>query len=241
MARSRVVNLANFDQFTAINVLSDPGHIGGPVIIPNCVQVVFSWGIPGGKTAHNVLYGRSTGIPAPSVAQAQAIFSQLTTGAQWTALATHLVTTASFVSVTLTSVHSAGQPSFVSTGALVPGTNASAQALPSETALATTLRTALRGPQNRGRFYITGFGTDQMAAGNTVLGSLVTDQTAWSNTILAALSAQSYTWVIGQPARAAYTGSTGTQHPARLATSQPVTTILVRDNHWDSQRRRGLK
>ena len=241
MSRSRVLRVDSIEQFLAINVLTDPGRIAGPVVIPNCVQVVLNWVVPGGKTAHNVLYGRAVGVPAPTVAQAQAIFSALSTGSAWTALAGHIHVNTTFTGVTLTSVHSAGQPSFASTGAAVPGTNASAQALPSEVALTTTLRTAQRGISNRGRFYLTGFGTDQMAAGNTALATLVTDLQTWANTITGALSAQSYTWVIGQPARAQYTGSTGTVHPARNAGSVPVSAAVVRDNHWDSQRRRGLK
>lgn len=240
MARSRVLRLENLQQFTAINVLSDPGHVGGPIVIPNCVQVLLTWSVPGGKVAHNVLYGRSAGVPAPSVAQAQGIFSALTTGAQWTAMSSHMVNT-TFNSVTLTSVHSAGQPSFVSTGLAVPTTGTDPQALPSEMAVCVTLRTGSRGVANRGRMYLTGFGNAQVTTGNVILAACVTDVQNWAGTILTALSAQSYTWVIGQPARAAYTGSTGTQHPARIANSVPVTSIIVRDNHWDSQRRRGLK
>lgn len=240
MARSRIIRLDTAQQFAAINVLSDPGHIGGPVVIPFCAQILLTWTVPGGKTAHNVLYGRNPGIPAPSVSQAQAIFAGLSTGAQWTALASHLVTTTSFVSVTVTSVHTAGQPSFVSTGTAVSGSNA-AQALPSEVAACVTLRTNLRGPANRGRMYLTGWAIDQTASGNLMLASMVTDLTAWANTIKTVLAAQGYTWVIGQPARAAYTGSTGTEHPARAAGAVDVGTVLMRDNRWDSQRRRGLK
>lgn len=240
MARSRILRLENLQQFAAINVLSDPGHIGGPIVIPNCVQVLLTWSVAGGKLAHNVLYGRAAGVPAPSIAQAQAIFSGLTTGAQWTAFAGHLSSVVSLNSITLTSVHQAGLPSFVSTGANVPGTGG-AVALPSEVAIAVTLRTGSRGVANRGRMYITGYDTAQVIAGNIILATCVTDTSAWANTILTQLANQSYTWVIGQPARAAYVGSSGTQHPARLAGSVPITSILVRDNHWDSQRRRGLK
>lgn len=240
MARSRVVNLANLEQFAAVNVLSDPGHIGGPIVIPNCTQVVLTWSQADGKQAHNVLYARSAGVPTPSVAQAQALFAAMTTGAAWTAIQAAISTTTALQRVTLTSVHTAGQPSFDSTGAAVAGTDATAP-LPNEVAICITLRTAGRGPSNRGRMYIPGLCSDDLAAGNVILAGLLTNFGNWANGFIAIFSGQSLTWVVGNPARAAYTGITGTQHPARPAGSVPITAALVRDNHWDSQRRRGLK
>lgn len=236
-----LVRIDQLQQFAAVNLLSDPGAVGGPVVIPFAVQVVLNWSIAGGKTGHNVLYGRSTGVPAPTVAQAQSIFSALTTGGLWTSFATHLANVVSLTGVTLTSVHSAGQPSFVSTGAGVAGTNA-AVAMPSEMAVCVTLRTALRGASNRGRMYIPGYAVDQVIAGNLISATCVTDTAAWANNIRTVLSAQSYTWAIGQRERVAYIGNTGTAHPARAANcSVDVTSAIVRDNRWDSQRRRGLR
>jgi hypothetical protein len=197
--------------------------------------------VPGGKVGHNVLYGRTTGVPNPSVAQAQAIFSGLTTGGLWTALATHLFTSTQLLSVTLTSVHTAGLPSFVSTGGAVSGSDV-AQALPSESAVCVTLKSNFRGPSNRGRMYITGYGNDSVSSGNLISPTTVTDTAAWANNIKSVLAAQSLTWCIGQRDRAAYLGSTGTQHPARAANANiDIQSAIVRDNHWDSQRRRGLK
>lgn len=236
-----LVRLDQLQQFAAVNLLSDPGEVGGPVVIPFATQVVLNWSVAGGKTAHNVLYGRNTGVPAPSVSQAQAIFSALTTGSLWTALATHLSNVVSLTGVTLTSVHTAGLPSFSSTGASVPGSNA-AIALPSEVAFCITLRSNGRGAQNRGRMYIPGYATDQVIAGNLVSATAVSDTAAWANNIRTVLGAQNLTWAIGQKQRAEYIGSTGTLHPARAANCNvDVTQAVARDNRWDSQRRRGLK
>src|SRR5215470_958672 len=120
----RMLRLDQVQQFTAINVLSDPGAAGGPIVVPNCVQIVFQWTQASGKVAHNVLYGRAGGIPSPTVAQAQAIFSALSSGAQWTALSGFLHSATAFSAVTLRSVHAAFQPIVQSTGAAVPGTGA---------------------------------------------------------------------------------------------------------------------
>lgn len=240
MARSRIVNLANFDQFTAINVLSDPGVIGGPVVIPNCIQVVLNWTQDDGKAAHNVLYARSAGVPNPTVADAEAIRAGLVAGTPWSNLARDLATTTALASVSVMSVHTAGQPIFLSTGPSTPGTDATG-ALPNEVAIVATLRTALRGAQNRGRMFVPGFAKDTVAAGNVIGPAVVTDVATWANNIISVISGRSWTWVIGQKARAQYTGSTGTVHPARPAGSVPITSAVVRDNHFDSMRRRGLK
>jgi hypothetical protein len=240
MARSRIVNIDMLQQFTAVNFMSDPGEIGGPVVIPNCTQVVLNWTLADGKSAHNVMYGRSAGVPNPTVAMADAIFAALGTGAQAVALLASIATTCAMSGVTLRSVHTANLPMIASTAAAKPGTDATI-ALPNEVAAVVTLRTALTGPQNRGRLFIPGFASDTIGVGNVISPATVTALQNWANTIIAALSGQALTLVIGQRARQAYTGITGTAHPERQAGSQVVTSTPVRDNHWDTVRRRGLR
>ena len=240
MSRSRVVNLANFQQFTAINFLSDPGALGGAKIVPSCAQITLSWVLAGGKTGHNVMTGRYTGAFAGSVAQANAILAALNLGTPATTLMTHMAPSTFMSAVSIRDINSANQPLVVSTGAVTGGTGAGV-ALPNEVSLCITLHTALAGRANRGRMYIPGWHAAAVAADNTAIPAVVTDLQAWANTVQNAFNASGYQMVIGQPARAAYTGSTGTAHPARVASSVTVQSLLVRDNHWDSQRRRGLK
>lgn len=237
---SPIIRLDQAQQFAAINVLSDPGAIGGPVIVPSCAQIVLGWALESGKTGRNVLYGRYTGAFAGSSAQATAIIQALTTGAAWTALQGFLATNTILSTVQIRDVNSAGNPFIPNTSGGGTGSSAS-PALPNEVAMAITMRTARTGPQNRGRMFVPGWATNALGAGNVLAGAGVTALGNWAGTISGALSAQGYVWVIGQRARAAYTGSTGTQHPARPANSVPITAAVVRDNHWDSQRRRGLK
>lgn len=240
MARSRIVNLANLSQFTAINVLSDPGHVGGPKVAPNCAEIKLVWIQEDGKNANNVLTGRYTGGFAGSVAQADAIITALTTGAAWTALAGFLATSTTLAGVFIRDINTAGNAYILNSASGKPGTSAS-PALPNETAVVVSLKTSKTGPQNRGRLYIPGFATNAMGAGNIVAAAAITAINNWANTIPTALTAQGYQWSIAQPARNAYIGSTGTSHPARAATSIAITSQATRDNHWDSQRRRGLK
>jgi hypothetical protein len=240
MARSRIVNLANFEQFTAINLLSDPGHIGGPKIIPNAAEIRLRFTLEDGKVGHIVTCGGYAGTFAGTVAQANAIFAALGTGAQWSALAAFLATTTAFAGVDIRDLNSAGNPYISSTAAASPGTSAST-ALPNEVAAVITLLTAKTGPQNRGRMYVPGWATNALGAGNVIAAAAQSALGAWSGQFAGAYSAQGYVHSIAQPARAAYTGSSGTQHPARVATKIAVTSTALKDNHWDSQRRRGLK
>ena len=235
-----IIKLDQFQQFAAINVLSDPGHIGGPVVIPNHVQIHILWSLAGGKTARNVLYGRAAGVPSPTPTQAEAIRSALTSGAAWTALAAQLSTATSLTAVNLRSVHTANQPFVPSTGSATPGT-AAGIALPNEVAVCVTLRTAGVGQANRGRVYLPGFAVSTVVVDNSFSGAVITAAQTWVQGFTSIFAGQGYTWVIGQPARQSYTGSTGTLHPARSATSIPVSSAICRDNHFDSQRRRGLR
>lgn len=240
MARNRIVNLANFEQFAAINVLADPGAIGGPKLIPSCAEIDLVWGMAGGKTAHNVLTGRYTGAFAGSVAQANTMLTALVTGVPAGAFLSHIATSAGLGALTIRDLAVADAPVIQATAPGALGTGAGV-ALPNEVAVVVTKHTALAGRANRGRMYIPGWTVAAVNADNTVLAAAVTDLQAWANTIQNALNSAGYQLVIGQPARAAYIGSTGTSHPARPAGSITVQSLLVRDNHFDSQRRRGLK
>lgn len=237
----RVIAIDQLQQFTAVQLLSDPGAIGGPVVIPQCAQVALKFVLDDAKLAHCVLVGRYAGTFAGSVAQANAIHTALSTGAQWTALAAFLAAApTSFAGVEIRDVNTPNNPVIASTTTAQPGTSAS-PALPNEVALAATLRTNLTGKANRGRFYLPGWATNALGTGNVVAQAAITAYQNWCNTVMGAFSSNGYTLVVGQRARAAYIGSTGTSHPARPAGSVSVTQIQVRDNHWDSQRRRGLK
>ena len=237
---SPIVRLENFQQFAAVDLRADPGAIGGPKIVPQCAEVVLLFNVESGKTAHVVLNGRYAGAYAGTVAQAGQIHTALSTGAAWLALDDYLSTSTSFIGVTLRNIAQADLPIVASVTAPTAGTSASA-ALPSEMAAVITKRTAFTGPSGRGRAYIPGFATNALGAGNVIAAAAVTALQNWANTINGALAAAGYTHVLALPARQAYIGSTGTAHPARAATTRDVTSTPVRDNHWDNQRRRGLR
>jgi|tagenome__1003787_1003787.scaffolds.fasta_scaffold20527198_2 hypothetical protein len=240
MSRGRTYSLDSFQQFTAINVLLDPGVIGGPVVIPNGIRIIIRWNLANGKVARNVLGGLVAGGFNPTTAVAQAIYAGISTGGTWTALAAQLSTTTFIAGVDLLDIRAANLPLVSSTGAPVPGTAAGAPH-PSETSLVVTLRTGRTGPSGRGRLYMPPFSQLTQAVGDFAGTTTVTAVQNWAANVQSVLSGQSITPALALPARAAYTGISGTAHPARAASMLPITSSLVRDNHWDSQRRRGLK
>jgi hypothetical protein len=238
---TRFVRLDQVQQFAAINVLSDLGLDGGPIVIPLTWQVGFEWTTASGKRAHNVLYGTAAAGFNPTVSTVNAMMSVLTTGTQWANLAAQLAPTTAFAALTIKDVRTEHKPVLPSTNPPVPGTSATAE-MPDEVALCITFRTADTGPGNRGRIYIPGWSATALAAGNVASPTAVSALNAWAQTIASCFSGSGLTLALGLRHRNAYTSPiTGTDFPERQAVGKPVTIITVRDNHWDSQRRRGLR
>jgi len=237
----KLVRLEDLQQFTAVNVLSDGGAIGGPVVIPQAAQIILTWQLTNGRSAVNVLYGRYSGTYPGSTTVANAIKSGITTGALWTAMAAHLATGAGLMKVGLRDVNTVSQPLVESSATVVPGTS-TGSALPDEVAICITLRTNLTGPGNRGRFYIPGWASTAIGTAGVIAPAAVTAAQNWADGgVRVTINANQFTMVLGQQARQAYTGSTGTQHPARAAATLPINGCFCRDNHWDTIRKRGLK
>ena len=208
--------------------------------IPQCIEVVLAWTLEDGKTAHNVLHGRYSGSYPGTVAMANALLTGLTTGTAWTNMATFMSTTSGLVVLTLRDLNLPNQPLISNTAPGALGTSVSA-ALPNETAIVITLRTAKAGRAFRGRIYVPGWATNGLGSGNVIAAALVTDINAWANTIPTVFTSQGLTFAIGQHSRVAYTSPIGTPHPKRDPTTVDITSQSVKDNHWDTIRRRGLK
>lgn len=237
---SPIVSLDNLQQFAAVNLLSDPGYDRSDHRIPNTAQITLLWGMEDGKVAHNVLYGQYQGGFAGSQAQCNAILTQLATGNNWTALAGFLATSTILTGVLIRDRNAEDQPIIPSSVAGAAGTSPSA-ALPNEVAAVVTKRTAFTGQAHRGRIYIPGWATNALGTGNVIAAGAVTALNNWASIIAGVLQSQGYLFGIGHPHRVAYQSANGTQHAERPAGFVPITAVTVRDNHWDSQRRRGLR
>jgi hypothetical protein len=235
-----IVRLDMLQQFAAVNLLSDPGAIAGPKIAPNCVQVTLIWSLTDGKEGRNVLTARYAPPFLGTVTMANALLAAF--GASLTSRGVDVFQpiTGALSAVHLRDINIAFQPIIESTGPAHAGTSIST-ALPDETAIVLTLRTGQTGPANRGRMYVPSWASNAVAAGGVIAEAVLEALNPWAVDITAALAAEGLQWAIAQPARQAYTGSTGREHPARAAASALVTQAITRDNHWDTQRRRGLK
>jgi hypothetical protein len=217
--------------------LPDLGAIPGPVVIPDCFQVMLRWTLINGKTVDNVLHGIVSGGVVANSALAQAIYAHIIASAAWTAYKPYINENVTLDGVDLRDVRAANGPIVSSTGAATPGTGV-LLALPPEVALVVTLRTDFAGPGFRGRVYLGGFDSAGLAAGGTALAGLVTAAVGFMDEVQTAMGIGGVELAIGQRARAGYTGTTGTVHAARAANVIPVTSIVVRDAIFDSQRRR---
>jgi hypothetical protein len=239
---ARLVSLGDLQQMAAVNLTRDPGAIAGPIVIPSCTQIIMRFSLTDGRIGHCILYGKYSGAFALTQTQANTMHTSLTTGVRWTTLAGFLAPTFNFAGISFRDVNTGMQALIDSNTVAAPGTSAGT-ALPDENAVVITLRTALTGPHNRGRFYFPGWATNAIGAGNVVAAGAVTALGDWaSNTLGPAIQAASLQWVLGQQERAAYTSPiTGRVFPHHDAFGQPITAAIVKDNHWDSQRKRGLK
>lgn len=237
----RVVRLDSLSQFAAVNLLSDLGAVSGKIIIPSCVQVHIIWTLTDGKTARNVLGLRVASNYTPTPTSADLIRAQLVTGANWSTYASFLAPGTVLTRVDLRDMRAVDQPFVSSTGAAAPGVS-TGTALPSEVAAVVTLRTNLTGPGNRGRVYLPGFATNALGAGDVIASGAMTAIAGFVTNITNGMAAAPGEWVLMQKPRAGYTSPiTGTVFPARAAGTISLASKIVRDNHWDSQRRRGLK
>lgn len=218
----------------------DAGRIPGAITIPNCIQVVLVWSpnFALGQFVYNVAHGFVASGFAATAPIAQAIYAALATA--YTAnLASFQPTTGGLQGVQLRDIRPPGNFAPVnSTGAATPGTSAS-MAMPEEVAAVLTARTAQAGRGYRGRMYIPCWATNANAAGGVIASGVITGLDNFATAYLAALTAQGITGCVAQPARNSYVGVTGTTHPQRPAGTPAITQLFVRNNAWDSQRRRG--
>jgi hypothetical protein len=226
-------------QVTAFKLTRDPGFIGGPVVIPNCVEVHIVWALTNGKTGRNILHARVAANFTVTVAIADNLTNALKGALTSSGLAGFLAPTAGLSGVQLRDVRTANL-GLVSTGVSGESGTGTGIALPDEVAAVITLRTGLVGPAHRGRMFVPGWASNALGANGVIAATAVTALQAFANDLPGIWTAQAMTLALGLPARAGYTGSTGTVHDPRPAGTLDVTSQVVRDNHWDSMRRRGL-
>jgi hypothetical protein len=192
-----------------------------------------------GKSASNVLHGSYTTTPPALGTLATTLFNSLS-NAWSTNLAAHMHAGTQFVRVEIRDMAAVTNPIFIGTGAAIPGTAAGA-ALPAEMACVITENVSKRGRGLKGRIYIGGFDITADAGNGVIAPTTKTALDNYATALFTAVSAGGLSPCVAELARAQYQGLTGTVHPARVDGPAAVSSYTVRDDHWDSQRRRGLK
>jgi len=219
---------------------TSPGYIPGPLVIPDTFELRLGWTQPNGKKTSNVLHFTATGSVFPSPATPQAIYDLIVGDAAWTAYAATLSIDCNFDTVEIKDLRTANQPFISSSVGVNPGTDAS-HALPEGLALVVSLGTALSGRAHRGRVYLSGFTVDSAdTVGHAASGTVGAAQ-AFVQLISDTINGVDPFWLMGVAHRghASYVSPfSGLTIPAEAAGTDPVTDITVKDNVFDSQRRR---
>jgi hypothetical protein len=219
----------------------DAGHIPGPVVIPNAVTMRLIWNLANGKQVFDVLHVIVPSTYSVTVANVNLVGGPILSAFTSSGYAALVPTTQSFVGIDMRDIRPPGNFALVAgTGTAVPGTSVS-PAMPPGVCLVATVRTAQAGRAFRGRIYYPAWATNADAGNGSAVNPTVNNaMNSFNTAILNALTGQGLQLGLAQPARANYLGVTGTNHPSRAANIITVTAVVLRDNVWDSQRRRAL-
>jgi hypothetical protein len=224
---------------------SDPGHIFGPVFIPNCAAIRLVWTLVNGKQASNVLHASFSTPPPNTQVFINGLFTAISSGFTSSGLAAvvHSGVHLAFVGLRdLTEISpGVGHGEIVSNLAAVPGTAPAADPLPANISFVVSLKTGLAGQANRGRVYVTGFTEGGNDPGGNASIAVSNAATAFIANVSSDLTTNALSMCIAHPARNGYTGDTGAVHPARQAGTVLVTNIVSLNNVWDSTRLRQLR
>jgi hypothetical protein len=217
----------------------DGGRIPGPAAIPNGIEIRCIFRHVNAKIVSFTLHAQNDGTYITSVAAANALHQSI--GAAWTAhLGYAIVNTVQFNSVVLRDMTFPELPEFTSSDPPILGTSV-VTPLPDDVALVLTENGNARGRGSKGRIYVMGFAADQDQGGGVANDNLVVAMNAFGTQLMTALGVGGLSPAIAKPHRQEYIGLTGALHAERPAALTPVGSYTCRDNHWDTQRRRGLR
>lgn len=200
------------------------------LIVPNAAQMRLIWALGGQLYALNVMGVVNTGAVSITQALTNTIGAAIKTALTSSGLGGLLNTTVTLANVGLRDIRTANQAEFLDTGGAVAGT-AVTGLLPPQTALVVTLRTAQAGRSYRGRVYLPGFDEGNNSATGTATAA-VSPVTFVSSVKSALVTSGLDLGVLSRPAPDAI--------PPRSGFITPVTSMVLRDQVWDTQRRRAV-
>lgn len=214
--------------------------VGGPIRIDNCAAVTILWA-NGSAVFHNNFHASlvTAGPLNPTVAET--IFSAIKANAATTAYLAKVHPTYTLAGVHVKDLRAYNNPTIASSGAAIPGTSAG-QYMPTDVALAVTLRTQYSGRGFAGRIYLPGITQDNLAdqrhwISTTAFQNLVLN---FMNAINSAMTTNIGSWVLGRIALAASPdpGAPPPYNQPRPADTIPIQKADFADFRVDSQRKR---
>lgn len=208
------------------------------LVIPQGVLVRLIWRRGGADTAVNVLGATNVSAIAINQSLANSVGAAIKSSFNST-LAASVGTDVSLSQIGLRNINVANQAEFLDVNAVQAGLEGTSSLLPPQISLAVTLRTALAGPSYRGRVYLYGFTEAINDAGSLAIAATGTAAVSFVTGIQTALAAAGLTLaVLSRPQDAQPLAVPPKLAKAGWAT--PVTSIVLRNLAWDTQRRRAV-
>jgi hypothetical protein len=189
------------------------------------------------RTFHNVLHGNWTTVGPIDPALAETLFTGFKTQFTSSGWSGQVNTVTSFAGVGLRDLRNANQIEYLSSSAAMVGADATGT-LPASNSVAITLKTNQSGRGFRGRVYLGGLGLIVNVDPRTFSGAAGLAGIAFVNGLNTVMTSNGLPLCIGQRALLAGTDSHGNPLPARAANTVLVTSVVVVDHRFDSQRRR---
>jgi hypothetical protein len=206
--------------------------VSTPLVIPNTVQVRWFWTL-NGVDAVNVLHAIVQPAFVPTPAIASALFTSIATQYGGALTGSYVPTTTVFGGLDIRDIRAPNLAPIETTGFTLPGSDV-AMALPNQVAAVLTLRTANAGKSFRGRIFMPGFSISAQGADGHMLPAFVDALSTFGSTLIASFSTNQMTLAVAS--RPVHDKDTGALIKAGFSTQ--VTQVVVRDNRWDTQRRR---
>lgn len=195
-----------------------------PLVVPDTARVNLIWQMAGADHMVNVLHyniGSSVGV---GQATADDLAADVQAAYAASGLDAYQANEYVLDRVTVRDIRTANQPEF---SASVADGGVSVEApLPPGVALVVTLRTALSGRRYRGRTYLGGWAVNANGSMGQAIPGAITAAEAFMTDMMSH-SVQASTWTLGVMSTV-------------LNAINNVTSVAVRDNVWDSQRRRAV-
>lgn len=216
----------------------DGGKIKGAQACPSTIEIQVKQTGSNGKSANFTCHAQYATTPPSLTTLATALWNSIS-GAWGTNLAPQMHPNSQITAVWVRDMANVNNPIVVGSGAAIVGTG-TGNPLPAEVAIVITENIIKRGKGLKGRMYLSGFVDTASGTTGQISAAGMAAAGGFATALFAAITAQSLTPCVAEVARQQYVGLTGTTHLARVAAPVGVTQYVVRNNEFDTQRRRGI-